>query len=113
VLPKERLPQLEEGEWIVFEQMGAYTMAASSEFNGFQRPNIFYIVTEKDAALLTNAVRRSLSCDQPLANVPEPYVPSWPLDEESDPSSGYMTDIEQHPAAIGLMCHRDENELEY
>jgi ornithine decarboxylase len=115
VLPKERLPQLEEGEWIVFENMGAYTMAASSEFNGFQRPNIYYIITEKDAALLTNTVRRSLSCDEPLANVPLPYVPAWPMDEESDPSSGYLTDVD--PTLVNAYSefagHRDENELDY
>ena len=29
------LPQLDVGDWVIFENFGAYTMAASSSFNGF------------------------------------------------------------------------------
>jgi ornithine decarboxylase len=38
-----QLPPLEIGDWIYFENMGAYTMAASSTFNGFEIAQIFYI----------------------------------------------------------------------
>ena len=48
VLQKCRLPRLTEGDWITFENMGAYTCAAGSEFNGFPRPEIFYHVTEDE-----------------------------------------------------------------
>jgi ornithine decarboxylase len=37
------LPKMEVGEWLYFEQMGAYTRAASTEFNGFSLPNVHYI----------------------------------------------------------------------
>lgn len=38
------LPELEVGEWLYFTDMGAYTVAAASPFNGFKsRPAIFYI----------------------------------------------------------------------
>lgn len=37
------LPKLEVGEWLFFEQMGAYTRAASTEFNGFALPHVHYI----------------------------------------------------------------------
>lgn len=95
VLPNELLPEMDVGDWMVFENMGAYTMAAASEFNGFQRPDIHYIITEKDAALLTGIVHRSLTCVVPMANVPEPYVSGWGVDRESEPSSGYTTDMDQ------------------
>lgn len=36
------LPEMETGEWIVFNEMGAYTIAAASTFNGFQLPAIKY-----------------------------------------------------------------------
>lgn len=39
------LPDLQVGDWLVFEAMGAYTMAASSTFNGFQRPDIHYVMS--------------------------------------------------------------------
>ncbi|XP_034015322.1 ornithine decarboxylase isoform X2 [Thalassophryne amazonica] len=39
------LPDLQVGDWLVFENMGAYTVAASSTFNGFQRPDIYYVMS--------------------------------------------------------------------
>jgi hypothetical protein len=36
------LPQMNIGEWFVFREMGAYTIAAASTFNGFQLPSIKY-----------------------------------------------------------------------
>jgi len=40
------LPELEVGEWLYFKNMGAYTTAASSPFNGFKsHPNTYYIQT--------------------------------------------------------------------
>ncbi|KAG8580184.1 hypothetical protein GDO81_007186 [Engystomops pustulosus] len=39
------LPELQVGEWMLFENMGAYTEVASSTFNGFQRPSIFYVIS--------------------------------------------------------------------
>jgi ornithine decarboxylase len=38
------LPELQVGEWLYFKDMGAYTTAAASPFNGFKsHPNTFYI----------------------------------------------------------------------
>ncbi|XP_054469564.1 ornithine decarboxylase [Anoplopoma fimbria] len=39
------LPDLQVGDWLVFDNMGAYTVAASSTFNGFQRPEIHYVMS--------------------------------------------------------------------
>jgi len=36
------LPEMNIGEWIVFREMGAYTMAAGSTFNGFKMPATKY-----------------------------------------------------------------------
>lgn len=38
------LPELAVGEWIFFENMGAYTTAAASSFNGFHSPSSFYVL---------------------------------------------------------------------
>jgi len=39
------MPELEVGEWLYFENMGAYTVAAASPFNGFKsHPYTFYIM---------------------------------------------------------------------
>lgn len=42
VIPHTQLPEMAEGDWMLFRHMGAYTLAAGSEFNGFQRPAVFY-----------------------------------------------------------------------
>ena len=48
VVPKCRLPLLQDGDWLTFDNMGAYTLAAGCEFNGFPRPLINYFVRAKD-----------------------------------------------------------------
>jgi ornithine decarboxylase len=40
-----QLPEMRIGDWLVFNQMGAYTMAAASCFNGFQKSSIIYTDT--------------------------------------------------------------------
>ncbi|KAM9320103.1 LOW QUALITY PROTEIN: antizyme inhibitor 2 [Gastrophryne carolinensis] len=37
-----QLPELYLGDWLLFENMGAYSVAASSTFNGFQKTRIHY-----------------------------------------------------------------------
>jgi len=39
------LPILEVGDWITFNNMGAYTCAAASEFNGFTKTQKYYVCT--------------------------------------------------------------------
>uniref|UniRef100_A0A674JW65 Antizyme inhibitor 2 n=1 Tax=Terrapene triunguis TaxID=2587831 RepID=A0A674JW65_9SAUR len=39
------LPELQVGDWLTFENMGAYTIAASSSFNGYQQPQINYVMS--------------------------------------------------------------------
>jgi ornithine decarboxylase len=38
------LPELSVGDWLYFEDMGAYTSAAASKFNGFLNPQSLYIL---------------------------------------------------------------------
>ena len=40
------LPQLDSGDWLVFKDMGAYTMCAASNFNGMPKPRSFYVAKE-------------------------------------------------------------------
>lgn len=52
VLEDALLPELQPGDWIVFENMGAYTICASSNFNGFQAPEVKYMLTYSTIAYL-------------------------------------------------------------
>ena len=45
-LAKEaKLPVLDDGDWIKWENMGAYTICAASQFNGFRQSEIIYTNT--------------------------------------------------------------------
>lgn len=46
------LPNLNVGDWLVWENMGAYTLAAGSSFNGFKTKNVHYFISESDLSLL-------------------------------------------------------------
>ncbi|KAJ3098896.1 hypothetical protein HDU97_003671 [Phlyctochytrium planicorne] len=39
------LPEMNVGDWMYFENMGAYTMSAASQFNGFRKSPIIYTNT--------------------------------------------------------------------
>ena len=41
-----RLPEMAIGDWMYFEEMGAYTLAAASRFNGFDLSRVYYTNTE-------------------------------------------------------------------
>mmetsp|Transcript_82786 Transcript_82786/g.146238 ORF Transcript_82786/g.146238 Transcript_82786/m.146238 type:complete len:467 (-) Transcript_82786:38-1438(-) len=42
VLEKHVMPELEEGDWVLWRNMGAYTVAAGSGFNGFPKALAWY-----------------------------------------------------------------------
>ncbi|KAG0225624.1 hypothetical protein BGW42_004204 [Actinomortierella wolfii] len=48
---KARLPLLETRDWLYFENMGAYTITAASQFNGFRKSEVHYTTTEKEVLL--------------------------------------------------------------
>ena len=47
VLSATVLPSLDIGDWLFFPNMGAYTLAAGSTFNGMPRPNIYHVVSQE------------------------------------------------------------------
>ncbi len=40
------LPELDAGDWMIFHDMGAYTMCAASNFNGMPKPRCYYFMQE-------------------------------------------------------------------
>ena len=37
------MPELSLGDYLVFDNMGAYTLVASSRFNGMSTPKVYYL----------------------------------------------------------------------
>ncbi|KAF7266732.1 hypothetical protein GWI33_019953, partial [Rhynchophorus ferrugineus] len=75
VVENMMLPEMKMGEWIMFEDMGAYTLPVASEFNGFPIPEVHYVATEAVWAKLKNIVtigdRTFKPVDGPVAeNIP-------------------------------------------
>lgn len=46
------LPEVEVGDWLYFNNMGAYTHSAASTFNGFKKPIKYYVVAQHMWGLL-------------------------------------------------------------
>jgi ornithine decarboxylase len=38
----EKMPTMNEGDWLCFPEMGSYTTASASEFNGYPKPTTYY-----------------------------------------------------------------------
>ncbi|XP_078536884.1 antizyme inhibitor 2-like [Lissotriton helveticus] len=66
------LPELQVGDWLIFDNMGAYTVAAASTFNGFQHSQIHYAMPRLDWDVV-QLIREGLL--QPGAEDPESFRP--------------------------------------
>ena len=42
------MPELNVGDWMYFDNMGAYSVCAFTSFNGFLRPPSYYYIKEAD-----------------------------------------------------------------
>ncbi|KAF9435812.1 hypothetical protein BGZ76_005496 [Entomortierella beljakovae] len=51
ISPKSALPLMESGDWLYFDNMGAYTITAASQFNGFRKSEILYTTSEPEVSL--------------------------------------------------------------
>uniref|UniRef100_A0A8C0GHU7 ornithine decarboxylase n=1 Tax=Chelonoidis abingdonii TaxID=106734 RepID=A0A8C0GHU7_CHEAB len=82
------MPELQVGDWMLFENMGAYTVAAASTFNGFQRPAIHYVMSRPAWQLMQQIKEQGF-----VAEEEEQDVSTLPL------SCAWESGIEHHPAA--------------
>ncbi|XP_066554541.1 ornithine decarboxylase [Amia ocellicauda] len=68
------MPELQVGDWMLFENMGAYTVAASSTFNGFQKPDIHYVMSRPAWQLMQQVREQGLTL--PLGELCPSTLPS-------------------------------------
>uniref|UniRef100_A0A1X7UHV9 Orn/DAP/Arg decarboxylase 2 N-terminal domain-containing protein n=1 Tax=Amphimedon queenslandica TaxID=400682 RepID=A0A1X7UHV9_AMPQE len=62
------LPEVTVGDWIQFEDMGAYTISGHSNFNGFSRPKVFYCLREEDKESFEDVFRNILTSRSSLSS---------------------------------------------
>ena len=43
-----KFPELDIGDWMQFDDMGAYTLCAASSFNGMPKPKPYYTIQEQE-----------------------------------------------------------------
>lgn len=48
------MPQMQTSDWMIFKDMGAYTMSAASCFNGMPKPMCYYVIQEHNWCMLKN-----------------------------------------------------------
>ena len=73
VMKYHKLPKgLEVGDWLRWDQMGAYTICAASTFNGFKRADVIYTCGEenKDSQSVRDILELSAPDVQGLINYP-------------------------------------------
>lgn len=46
IIKDHLMPELHVGDWVTFPDMGAYTVAAGSQFNGMPPPRMYYVSTQ-------------------------------------------------------------------
>ncbi|XP_041095422.1 ornithine decarboxylase 1-like isoform X2 [Polyodon spathula] len=47
ILRQTQLPELQVGDWLIFENMGAYTVSLGTHFNGFSVPRVHFCISSK------------------------------------------------------------------
>ncbi|KHN86557.1 Ornithine decarboxylase [Toxocara canis] len=50
------MPQLSTGDWLYYENMGAYTQSAATTFNGFEKARSYYFADENTWKLIADAI---------------------------------------------------------
>ncbi|CAG0919795.1 unnamed protein product [Notodromas monacha] len=63
ILPKVTLPSLEIGDWVMWPDMGAYTVSAASTFNGFPKSVLHPVIPRSFRAMLK-------SCEDETDEIP-------------------------------------------
>lgn len=56
IVEEANFPEMNVGDWIRFDNMGAYTFAAASTFNGFDVPKVYTILNESTMNRLKNGL---------------------------------------------------------
>ncbi|XP_049880038.1 ornithine decarboxylase 1-like [Pectinophora gossypiella] len=87
VLPAARLPALALGEWLVWRDMGAYTLPVASPFNGYPVPSVRYVMADKLRPLLKEL---SPLLEAPWAASPPPSPPSERADVLAPPRAVFV-----------------------
>ncbi|GBM63229.1 Ornithine decarboxylase [Araneus ventricosus] len=69
IVKKCMIPELQVGDWIVFEEMGAYTSACATNFNGFEKTGVKHVLSEETLAELEkiagNRIESNIICSSP------------------------------------------------
>ena len=81
---------LHVGNWMLFENMGAYTVTAASTVNGFQRPTIYYVMPGPTWQLMKQIQNQDF--------------PPRVEEQEVSPLHPVLCPREQHEAAFSRLC---------
>ena len=60
IVPEDNLPELDVGDWLVWVDMGAYTNASRSDFNGITRPMSYYYISNEDQKIIDSMKKKPL-----------------------------------------------------
>lgn len=106
IMKNARLPELEVGDRLHFPDMGAYTMAAGSTFNGMPRPDIYYHCSESLwHSLFSTSTKVQLSNS---FNKKRCQIPLLKTGHALDDSEILALSPSAVPVSVPVFCHDDE-----
>jgi hypothetical protein len=69
ILEKYTMPELDEDDWLLWRNMGAYTSAAGSTFNGFEKAVPWYYRTQKFPRKLSELCEAATSFEERKSSI--------------------------------------------
>ncbi|KAB0805575.1 hypothetical protein PPYR_02545 [Photinus pyralis] len=115
VVEETLLPELHVGDWLIFENMGAYTLPVASPFNGFPVPKV-HVVANEDIWMLLKDILPLTEDHFVIGTTPASLVKNMNVDRETDwvlpdlpititlPICGDGTIIEEHVLEYVDVC---------
>ncbi|KAK7583976.1 hypothetical protein V9T40_004939 [Parthenolecanium corni] len=97
IVERAEFPNLNVGEWIMFENMGAYTFSAASSFNGFPVPKVYTILNDSVKLPLKDALS-ALEDEFDFEDVSQSKLNDYPL------SSSWKDNQQLHGALPEIYC---------
>jgi len=83
VIDETLLPELHVGDWLVFEDMGAYTLPVASPFNGFPVPKV-HVVADENIWMLLKDILPLTEEHFVIGNIPTSLKKGLEISRDSD-----------------------------
>ncbi|KAM8980456.1 LOW QUALITY PROTEIN: ornithine decarboxylase-like [Sarcophilus harrisii] len=98
------LPKMHVGEWMLFQNMGAYTVAAASTY-GFQRPSVYYVISGPSWQCMQQIKNQSFPAEVEDQNINTlPLSCAWESEMEHHSTTFTSASINVQKLFVAINC---------